>query len=113
MAQYVHKRFSTEEQNKLLEEICGVLQDLGTVKEKEYFLKDLLSRGERVMIARRFKIAKLLEEGLTYSEIAELLGVGDGTIARVEKMLNFGRNGYRIALKKIKNRPKKQVTQKF
>lgn len=104
MAQYVHKRFSVAEQNKLLEEICEVLQDLGTVKEKEYFLKDLLNRGERVMIARRFKIAKLLEEGLTYNKIAKLLGVSDGTIAKVEKMLNFGRNGYLIALNKIKNR---------
>ncbi len=95
----------------MLEEICVVLQDLNTIKEKKYFLKDLLNRGERVMIARRFKIAKLLDEGLTYDKIAKLLSVSDGTIARVEKMLNFGRNGYRIALNKTRNRRNKPPRQ--
>lgn len=102
MTQYVHKRFSIEEQDKSLESLCEVLQELKTAKEKKYFLKDLLNRGERMMIVRRFKIAELLEEGKTYDEIIDLLHVSRSTIARVERLLNFGRNGYKNAINKIR-----------
>lgn len=104
MSRYVHKKFSPDEQDRFLEYFCEVLQKLKSVKEKKYFLKDLLNRGERLMIARRFKIAELLEKGTTYDEIAKSLQVSRGTIARVEKLLNFGRDGYKNAINKIKNK---------
>ncbi len=83
-------------------DLCEVLQELKTVKEKKYFLKDLLNRGERLMIVRRLKIAELLEEEKTYDEIVKILGVSPNTIARVERLLNFGRNGYKNAINKTK-----------
>ncbi len=102
MTQYVHKRFSIDEQDRLLGDLCEVLQELKTAREKKYFLKDLLNRGERLMIVRRFKIAELLEEEKTYDEIVDLLRVSRNTIARVERLLNFGRNGYKNAINKIR-----------
>lgn len=104
MAKFVHKRLGVKEQDELLEELCEVLQLLKAPKEKMYFLKDLLGRGERVMLARRFKIAKFLEEGMIYQEIINLMRVSPGTIARVERLLNFGRSGYRNAIAKIRNK---------
>lgn len=102
MAKFVHKRISYDEQDRLLEELCAVLGALRTPKERKYFLKDLLGRGERVMLVRRFKIAKLLEEEKTYNEIMKILNCGRATIAKIEKLLNFGRNGYRIAIGKVR-----------
>lgn len=101
MAKYVHKKIPYEEQDRLLEELCEVLRELKTSKERKYFLKDLLGRGERIMLIRRFKIALLLEEGKTYDEIVAMLHAGRTTIAKIERLLNFGRNGYRIAIRKI------------
>ncbi|MFH0780224.1 MAG: YerC/YecD family TrpR-related protein [Parcubacteria group bacterium] len=106
MPQYVHKKFPYEKQDKLLEEFCEVLQSLKTVKDKMYFLKDLLNRGERIMLFRRFEIAKMLESGATYSDIRKELGSGKTTIAHVEQRLNFGRGGYKEAIKKFLNKKK-------
>lgn len=101
MSQYVHKKIPYEKQDLLLEEFCMVLQKLKTAKDKMYFFKDLLNRGERVMLVRRFKIAMMLEDGATYSDIRKELGASKTTIARVEQRLNFGRGGYKAAIKKI------------
>lgn len=100
MTQYVHKRFSYKNQDKIFNDLCKVLHKLTTVKEKKYFLKDLLNRGERVMLVRRFRIAQMLFEDKTYDEIIKELKVGRTTIAKVERLLNFGRGGYKNAIKK-------------
>jgi len=107
MPKFVHKKIAYEEQDELLEELCKVLQELKTVEKKKYFLKDLLGRGERLMLVRRFKIAKLLEDGRTYQEIVTTMKAGPSTISRVERLLNFGRNGYRDAVAKIKKKNRK------
>lgn len=101
MAKFVHKRISYEEQDRLLEELCEILGELKTPKERKYFLKDLLGRGERIMLVRRLKIAELLEEGNTYDDIMKMLHCSRSTIAKIERLLNFGRDGYRIAIRKV------------
>lgn len=101
MPKFVHKKIRYENQDKLLEELCQVLQNLKTLEEKKYFLKDLLGRGERIMLVRRFKIAKLLERGATYREIRQSMGASYNTISRVERLLNFGRGGYRKAIGRL------------
>jgi TrpR-related protein YerC/YecD len=101
MAKYIHKKKNYDEQDRLLDELCEVLQILKTTQEKKYFLKDLLGRGERIMLVRRFKVAKLLEQGKTYKEIRKKMGAGYSTITRVERLLNFGRGGYRKAIAKM------------
>jgi TrpR-related protein YerC/YecD len=100
MPKYVHKNFPYREQDQYLKDLCAVLQKLSSAKEKRFFLKDLLTRGERVMITRRFKIAQLLWNGYTYDEIKELMQVGRSTVSKVERALNFGRGGYLNAIKK-------------
>lgn len=101
MPKFVHKKIKYEEQDKLFDEFCEVLQILKTAQDKKYFLKDLLGRGERIMLVRRFKIAKLLEQGVTYREIRETMGASYNTISRVERLLNFGRGGYRKAISRL------------
>lgn len=103
MAKFVHKRISYDNQDKLLEELCEVLLLLKKPSEMKNFLKDLLGRGERIMLVRRFKIAKLLEEGKSYAEIMKEILTSPNTIAKIERLFNFGRNGYRDAIKRIKN----------
>jgi len=104
MSKFVHKKIAYEKQDELLEKLCQVLHKLETVEKKKYFLKDLLGRGERMMLVRRFRVAQLLEQGRTYQEIISAMRIGPATIARVERLLNFGRNGYRDAIAKVKNK---------
>lgn len=43
----------------------------------------------------------MLSEDETYTHIAETTGASTATISRVKKCLNYGANGYRIALARM------------
>ena len=98
MAKYNANKIPYNRQEELMDHFCSVLHKLKSSEEIKLFLKDLLNRHERVMLVRRLLIAELLLKELTYREIQEKLHVSHGTIARVERWLNFGRNGYRKAI---------------
>ena len=90
------------EQDDLLEEFCDIVSKLKTKGAIFDFFKDLLNRQERLMLHRRISIAKMLMDDLTYNEIQEKLKVSPTTIARVDRVLNFGRGGYINAVKNYK-----------
>lgn len=77
---------------------CGILSNLKTKKAIKDFIKDLLNRNERLMLVRRLLIAEMLLNECTYREIVNRLHCGTTTIARVERWLNFGRGGYKVAV---------------
>ncbi|HEY4528670.1 MAG TPA: Trp family transcriptional regulator [Candidatus Paceibacterota bacterium] len=62
------------------------------------FLRDLLTKSERIMLGRRIIIARKLLRGETYRQISGSLGVGHDTILRVEKWLNDQMPGYEKAI---------------
>jgi uncharacterized protein YerC len=62
-------KLSKQEQEKLLIGFCKALVELRTPEEAAHFLKDLLSKQEAEMLAKRIEIARLLIEGLTYENI--------------------------------------------
>lgn len=98
MSKYNEKKLPYEQQEELLDILCDILLRLKTKQEMKNFLKDLLNRKERTMLVRRLLIAEMLIEGITYDEIKGLLRCGKSTIARIERWVNFGRNGYKFAV---------------
>ncbi len=102
MVRFDANRISYPTQDRLFGTFCEVLCRLRSRREVSDFLKDLLNRQERLMLVRRLQVAELLLQEKTYREIQERLGVGSTTIARVDRWLNFGRNGYRRAIAKYK-----------
>ena len=65
------------------------------------FLKDLLTRGERVMLGRRILIAQMILRGLGRDEIISKLKVGPDTIFRVKRWLDDTLPGYEKAIKEM------------
>lgn len=104
MAKYNEKKISIAQQNELMDEFCHILSALDTKAQIYNFLKDLLNRKERMMIIRRLLIARLLEQGKKYHEIKAELGCGSTTISRVQRWLHFGRNGYKAAIRLIRQK---------
>lgn len=104
MARFSDKKLSYSKQDALWNEFCAVLAEMHTLDEVRRFLKDLLNRQERLMLARRLLIADLLERGLTYREISERLRAGQTTIARVHRWLKFGREGYIRAITRLRKK---------
>lgn len=62
------------------------------------FLRDLLTKSERIMLGRRILIARRILEGDTYDDITTSMKVGADTIARIEKWLQNKESGYERAI---------------
>ena len=97
-------KLSKEEQEEILVQFCRALVVLKNPFEAAKFLKDLLSPQEAEMLAKRLRVAEMLFENKTYSQIMAALKVGEGTIARVHEWLKISGDGFRLAIERA---PKK------
>lgn len=104
-------KLSREEQQILLIGFCKALVAIKTPEEAAHFLKDLLSKQEAEMLAKRIEIARLLIQGLTYVQIQSSLKVSEATIARVSQWLASSGEGYRLVVSRV--RLEKSSTQDF
>jgi TrpR-related protein YerC/YecD len=87
-------RWQTREMRALFDAIVS----LETRQETEAFFRDLCTLSELEAMAHRWQVARLLEQGLPYLEIAERTGASTTTVTRVAHWLRHGEGGYRRAL---------------
>jgi TrpR-related protein YerC/YecD len=73
---------------KFSEDIIFVLSKIDDKTEVFSFLRDLLSEKEIIEFSRRFEVAKMLAEKLSYSKIEEKTNMSSTTIARISKYFN-------------------------
>ena len=66
------------------------------------FFEDLCTVVEMQSLAHRFMVAKLLNEGKTYTEVSEETGASTATISRISKCLSYGADGYKLILDRMK-----------
>ena len=76
---------------------------LKSVKEAENFFRDLCTAEELKEITDRWEMARLVDKGMPYREIAARLKTSTTTVSRVASWLNNGQGGYRLALDKSNN----------
>lgn len=89
---------------KLQEELkilATAILSLETPEECEKFLTDLCTVREISSMAQRITVAKLLRDKKTFTEIEEVTGMSSATIARINKCLQYGADGYSLVLDKI------------
>ncbi|MDN6161292.1 MAG: YerC/YecD family TrpR-related protein [Atopostipes sp.] len=65
------------------------------------FLSDITTPKELRDLEERFEVAQLLHEGKTYEKINEETGMSSTTIARINRTLHDGQNGYKDVLRKM------------
>jgi TrpR-related protein YerC/YecD len=83
-------------------ELYVTIASLRTTEEARRFLRDLCTRSELEAMAHRWEVAKLLDEGLPYLEVAKRAHASTTTVTRVAQWLHNGEGGYRLALKRRK-----------
>jgi TrpR-related protein YerC/YecD len=83
---------------KEMRELFDAILTLETRQEVESFFRDLCTLSELEAMAHRWEVARLLERGLPYLEIAERTGASTTTVTRVAHWLRHGEGGYRVAL---------------
>lgn len=111
MARYTKiNKFSKKVQQELFLLLVDALSGIRK-SDAAKLLRDLLSEQEAVMLARRLKIALLLEEGLSYEKICREIPVSHGTIAKIQLWLKTYGDGFRLAIPKIKLRKDNKVTE--
>ena len=89
-------------QHKEIDELYNAILTLESIGECRSFFRDLLTELEIQEFAERWKVARMLAEGLSYSQIVEETGLSSRTIARVGQWLRRGKGGYAMMVKKTK-----------
>jgi len=81
-----------------MRELFRAISSLEGEREVEAFCRDLCTISELEAMAHRWQVARLLERGLPYLEIAERTGASTTTVTRVAHWLRHGEGGYALAL---------------
>ncbi len=81
-----------------LGDLADAFLSLETHDELNRFLRDLCTLPELEALAHRWQTVLLLEEGVSYVEIAERVPTSTATVTRVSQWLRNGTGGYRLAL---------------
>lgn len=81
-----------------MDDLFSAILSLKTLEECYSFFEDLCTVSELKAMEQRWQVARMLDEGVVYSEIAARTGASTATISRVNRALNYGSDGYRLAL---------------
>ena len=92
----MNKKIKTEAVDSLFDAILS----LGNRDECYSFFEDLCTVNELLSLSQRFEVAAMLREHKTYLEIAEKTGASTATISRVNRTLNYAKDGYEKVFKR-------------
>jgi TrpR-related protein YerC/YecD len=84
-----------------IDELYTVITRLEDLDECRRFFRDLLTETEIREFAERWKVARMLYEGVPYTAIEDETGLSSRTIARVHKWLKRGKGGYTMMMRRL------------
>ena len=70
------------------------------------FFEDIATINEILSLSQRIEVASMLRQKKTYQEIAKETGASTATISRVNRSLNYGNDGYQLALDRMEKKKK-------
>ena len=82
------------------EEVDHLFDAVLQLKDREEcykFFSDVCTIKELMAMAQRFEVALMLNQKMTYLDIAEKTGASTATISRVNRSLSYGEDGYKLA----------------
>lgn len=85
------KKLKKETLNKLYTEFGKAFEESTRKSQTQLFLGDLLTRTEKIMLAKRFAVIYLLSKEVPTSYIAESLGMSYTTIFRMSLKYDIGK----------------------
>ena len=88
---------------KDLDQLFNAILSLRDLEECYQFFDDLCTINEIQSLAQRLEVARMLQDGFTYHKIETETGASTATISRVKRCLNYGNDGYKMTLERIKD----------
>jgi len=89
--------------NKNTENLFEAVLALKNIEEAKSFFRDLLTESEIKEFSKRWQVAQMLNQGISYSIIEDETGLSSTTIARISKWLNGNIGGYKLMLNRLDN----------
>src|SRR3989344_1680742 len=83
--------------DRLLDALVGITQKA----DVSDFMNDLLTKTERIMIAKRLAIAMMLHKNYPYAVISRTLKVSESTIGAVRERIDRGGKGFGKVLTRL------------
>jgi len=87
--------------DELTDQLFKAILLLKNEKECYSFFEDLATINEIKELSQRIEVARMLNDGSTYEEIAHKTGTSSATISRVKRCLNYGADGYKLILERL------------
>ncbi len=85
-----------------IDDLYTAILRLESLDECRRFFRDLLTEYEIKEFVKRWKAARMLANGIPYTQIEAETGLSTRTIARVGRWLKRGKGGYAMMLKRTK-----------
>ncbi|MEX2052168.1 MAG: Trp family transcriptional regulator [Candidatus Paceibacterota bacterium] len=85
------RKLKTETLNKLYSQFGKAFEKSVKKCQAKFFLGDLLTKTEKIMLAKRFAVIYLLAQEVPVSYISESLGMSPATIARMSLKHEIGK----------------------
>jgi TrpR-related protein YerC/YecD len=92
-----------EWQTDEIKDLLQAVLSLKTLDEAERFFRDLCTLSELEAMAHRWQVAKLVDSGMSYQEVAREAHASTTTVTRVAHWLRHGEGGYRLAIDRRKS----------
>ena len=93
-------------QDETIDRLFAAILVLENQEECYRFFEDLCTISELKALAQRFDVALMLDKERTYVDIARQTGASTATISRIKRSLQYGAEGYKLAIDKIKKQDK-------
>lgn len=92
--------------SEVIDRLFAAVLSLETPEECYAYFQDLCTVGELHAIGQRFAVAERLAAGEHYQEIQAETGASTATISRVKRSLEYGADGYRLVIERLRDREK-------
>lgn len=96
------KKYESKLKSEDMDMLFEAILRLDNVDECYRFFEDICTINELCDMAQRLQVANMLNQRRTYIEITDKTGASTATISRVNRSLNYGNNGYKVVLERIR-----------
>lgn len=91
------------------DDFLWVLSEIRTSGDVKTFFYDFFTKTERIMLAKRFAVAMMIQEGYQYTDIQYILHVSTSTITNVAHILDQGAPGMKRIITKLAREEKSEA----
>ena len=100
--------YESKIKSEAMDRLFAAVARLENEEECYRFFEDLCTINELQAMAQRYEVARFLDQGLTYAQIAEITHASTATISRVNRSLVYGAEGYHLALQRAKQQTEEE-----